>query len=86
MSVQIVNAPKKSHKARLVSYGDKLYNLRDLSETTPLGWSKERVSEYFEWSAKVIQGMRGANKALEDKLEEVLTAQGISLNSGEPSE
>ena len=86
MPMQIVNAPKKSHSARLVSYGDKLYNLRDLCETTPLGWSKERVSEYFEWSAKVIRGMQGANKALEDKLEEVLSAQGISLSSGEPSE
>ena len=84
--MQIVNAPKKSHKARLVSYGDKLYNLRDLNETTPSGWSKERVNEYFEWSSKVIQGMLGANKALEDKLEEVLSTHGISLTSAKPSE
>lgn len=84
--IQIVNAPNKSHKARLVSYADKLYNLRDLNNTTPLGWSKERVHEYFEWSAKVIQGMLGANKQLEDKLEEVLNTHGISLYSGEPPE
>lgn len=84
--MQIVNAPKKSHKARLVSYCDKLYNLRDLCEVTPVGWSKDRVTEYFQWSANVIRGMRGANKVLEDKLEEVLNTQGISLNSGEPSE
>ena len=47
------NAPKKSHKARLVSLGDKLYNLRDLARITPEGWTESRVQEYFEWSAQV---------------------------------
>lgn len=84
--MQIVNAPKKSHKARLVSYADKLYNLRDLNETTPVGWSKERVQEYFEWSAKVIRGMLGANKQLEAKLEHVLKTRGVSLHHAEPPE
>ena len=51
---QIINAPHKSHKARLVSYGDKLYNLRDLNNSTPDDWSQERAHEYFQWSAKVI--------------------------------
>ena len=81
--MQIVNAPKKSHKARLVSYADKLYNLRDLSETTPAGWSQERVHEYFEWSAKVVQHMLGANQRLEAKLEEILMTRGISLHNAE---
>ena len=83
--MQIVNAPKKSHKARLVSYADKLYNLRDLNETTPAGWSQERVHEYFEWSAKVVQCMLGSNDHLEAKLEEVLMTRGISLHNAEPS-
>ncbi len=52
-SSQIINAPHKSIKARLVSYADKLYNLRDLCTGTPEGWTQERVQEYFEWSAKV---------------------------------
>ena len=84
--MQIVNASKKSHRARLVSYADKLYNLRDLNKATPLGWSKERVDEYFEWSAKVIHGMLGDNKQLEDKLEEVFNTRGISLRNVEPCE
>ena len=54
-SLQIVNAPHKSHKARLIKLGDKLYNLRDLLITTPEGWSDDRVQEYFEWAAKVCQ-------------------------------
>lgn len=84
--MQIVNAPKKSHKARLVSYADKLYNLRDLNKTTPAGWSQERVHEYFEWSAKVVQCMLGANERLEAKVEEVLMTRGISLRNVEPPE
>jgi len=40
---QIVNAPKKSHKAKLVKIADKLYNLRDLEKETPIGWSEERA-------------------------------------------
>ena len=50
---QVLNAPKKSHKAKLVSLGDKLYNLRDLTRTTPEGWTDSRVQEYFEWSSQV---------------------------------
>ena len=40
---QIVNAPKKSHKAKLVKIADKLYNLRDLEKETPIRWSEERA-------------------------------------------
>jgi hypothetical protein len=40
---KIVTAPKKSHKAKLVKLGDKLYNIRDLLKETPQGWSEERA-------------------------------------------
>ena len=78
-SVQIENAHKKSPRARLVSYGDKLYNLRDLIRTVPDGWSEERVQEYFEWSGAVIRNMRGANDKLEAALEQVLQTRGVTL-------
>lgn len=68
-----------------MSCADKLYNLRDLNETTPLGWSNERVHEYFEWSAKVVRGMLGANKQLETKLKEVLATRSVSLLSDDPA-
>lgn len=48
-----MNAGHKSYKARLIKLADKLYNLRDLSQTTPVGWSEARVQEYFEWASKV---------------------------------
>lgn len=46
--LQIVNAPKRSYKAKLVILADKLYNLRDLQRSTPIGWSSNRVKEYFK--------------------------------------
>lgn len=51
----MLNAPNKSHKAKLISLGDKLYNLRDLTHTTPEGWMDSRVQEYFEWSSQVYK-------------------------------
>lgn len=35
--LQVVNAPHKSTKAKLVKLADKLYNLRDLNRATPVG-------------------------------------------------
>ena len=54
---KIVNAPNKSHKARLVALGDKLYNLRDLTRSHPDGWDEDRVHEYFVWASKVGKGV-----------------------------
>ena len=42
------------YQAKLVKLADKLYNLRDLERTTPVGWSQERKQEYFVWAAKVV--------------------------------
>lgn len=70
---------KKSPQARLVSYADKLYNLRDLTLSTPEGWAEERVQEYFEWSGKVLRNMLGANDKLEAQLEKVLNSRSVTL-------
>jgi guanosine-3',5'-bis(diphosphate) 3'-pyrophosphohydrolase len=70
---------KKSPQARLVSYADKLYNLRDLTRTTPEGWEEQRVQEYFQWSGKVLRNMLGANDKLEAELEKVLSSRGVTL-------
>lgn len=46
--LQIVHALTSSYEAKLVKLADKLYNLRDLEKETPVGWSSERVHEYFK--------------------------------------
>jgi len=76
--LQIEHAPHLSRRAKLVKMADKLYNLRDLKQLTPTGWSERRVQEYFEWAAKVVAGLRGASPALEDKLDAMFTERGVS--------
>lgn len=46
--LQIKHSPHISHEAKLVKLADKIYNLRDLLKATPVGWTSERVEEYFK--------------------------------------
>ncbi|XP_061180839.1 guanosine-3',5'-bis(diphosphate) 3'-pyrophosphohydrolase MESH1-like [Saccostrea echinata] len=74
---QIDHAPHASYKAKLVKLADKLYNLRDLNRCTPLGWQESRVTEYFQWAKKVVDGLRGTNQAMENSLDELFKERNI---------
>jgi len=76
--LQIVQARSSSHGAKLVKLADKLHNLRDLERSTPMGWTEERVSEYFSWSKKVVEGLRGTNISMEASLDELYQKHNIS--------
>ncbi|XP_041812170.1 guanosine-3',5'-bis(diphosphate) 3'-pyrophosphohydrolase MESH1 [Chelmon rostratus] len=76
---QVEHAPHCSHQAKLVKLADKLYNLRDLNRCTPVGWTAERVQEYFVWACEVVKGLRGTSSALEEKLEELFRQRGVQL-------
>lgn len=76
---QVEHAPHCSHQAKLVKLADKLYNLRDLNRCTPQGWSAERVQEYFVWAAQVVNGLRGTNPVLEEKLQQMFSERGVEL-------
>ena len=65
--LQIAHAPHASREAKLVKLADKLYNLRDLERSRPVGWSTERANNYFNWAAKVI--FRGEGGVLLVRLE-----------------
>ncbi|XP_003694310.1 guanosine-3',5'-bis(diphosphate) 3'-pyrophosphohydrolase MESH1 [Apis florea] len=67
--LQIENANKRSQKAKLIILADKLYNLRDLKENVPVGWSQDRVKEYFKWAKSVIDRCRKTNFILERELD-----------------
>ncbi|XP_073240825.1 guanosine-3',5'-bis(diphosphate) 3'-pyrophosphohydrolase MESH1-like [Porites lutea] len=83
--LQIVHAKSCSHKAKLVKLGDKLYNLRDLNRVTPEGWTKERVTEYFHWAHKVVEGLKGTNEALEREIYKLFVQRGVVEKSGSNS-
>lgn len=76
---QVEHAPHCSCQAKLVKLADKLYNLRDLNRCTPVGWTAERVQEYFVWASEVVKGLKGTNSALEEKLEELFRQRGVQL-------
>lgn len=48
--LQIEHTPHISHEAKLIKLADKIYNLRDLQRCTPVGWTPERIQEYFRVS------------------------------------
>ncbi|CAG12472.1 unnamed protein product, partial [Tetraodon nigroviridis] len=74
---QVEHAPHCSPQAKLVKLADKLYNLRDLNRCIPVGWTAERVQEYFLWACDVVKGLRGTNSVLEEKLDELFKQRGV---------
>ena len=63
--LQIEHAPHLSPRAKLVKLADKICNLRDLREHPPVGWSRSRKRQYFDWAWRVVDGLRGVHPDLE---------------------
>jgi (p)ppGpp synthase/HD superfamily hydrolase len=63
--LQIANAPKKSHRARLLKIADKTSNLRALAASPPAHWDRARASEYVDWAVQVVNRCRGLNARLD---------------------
>ena len=47
-------------------------NIQDVTANPPVGWPLQRIIDYFEWAEKVVAGLRGVNKKLEDMFDECL--------------
>lgn len=62
---QVQHAPHASHGAKLVKLADKICNLRDILASPPATWDAERKNAYFDWAARVIDGVRGVHPSLE---------------------
>ncbi len=71
---QIEHAPHLSRGARYIKLGDKISNIRDVSQNPPDGWSDERRLEYIAWGENVIAGLRGVNTNLENYFDELISA------------
>ncbi len=63
--LQEVHAPHASFRAQQVKLADKISNLRDLAGRPPAKWDLTRKRAYFDWSKRVIDGVRGRHAALE---------------------
>jgi guanosine-3',5'-bis(diphosphate) 3'-pyrophosphohydrolase len=70
--LQVEQAQHKSDNAKKLKIADKILNVRDITENPPIGWPLNRIIEYFDWAEKVVAGLRGVNKELEDMFDESL--------------
>lgn len=78
---QIEHAGSISPKARLIKFGDKICNVRDVTASPPAGWPLERRREYLDWTEQVLVGCRGCNPGLESYYDEVLRAGRAALGA-----
>jgi guanosine-3',5'-bis(diphosphate) 3'-pyrophosphohydrolase len=69
---QIEHAPHCSPEAKVVKIADKICNLRNILAAPPTDWSAERKQEYFDWSAKVVDGLRGTHTILENTFDSTI--------------
>jgi (p)ppGpp synthase/HD superfamily hydrolase len=67
---QIVGAPGKTLRARMIKIADKIANLRSIAESPPLGWSSRRKHEYIAWARQVVAACGRTNARLEALFEE----------------
>ncbi len=77
--LQIENANQLTPDAIIVRLADKIYNLRDLNRSTPVGWSEERVKEYFEWSSKIARQLIGHNTQMDAILKDLFHQRNIQI-------
>lgn len=69
--LQVEHAPHISDEAKLVKLADKICNLRDILASPPADWSADRKREYFDWAARVVEGLRGIHPELEAVFDEL---------------
>jgi guanosine-3',5'-bis(diphosphate) 3'-pyrophosphohydrolase len=70
--LQVIHAPHLSANAKKLKIADKILNVRDITNNPPTWWTQERIFEYFDWSEKVVAGLRGVNKKMEDMFDEAM--------------
>jgi guanosine-3',5'-bis(diphosphate) 3'-pyrophosphohydrolase len=70
--LQVEDAPRKSHRAKLLKLADKICNVNDILNAPPADWSLQRRREYLLWTEQVIEGLRGENPSLERRYDELL--------------
>ena len=69
--LQVTNAHKKSGRAQTLKLADKIFNLRSLLASPPVGWNMERKRQYFEWAKAVVSGLNSPNPILKKEFDRV---------------
>lgn len=69
---QIEHAPHLSPGAKTIKIADKISNVTDVTEDPAEHWTLQRRQEYILWAEKVVVGLRGVNRPLETKFDDVV--------------
>jgi guanosine-3',5'-bis(diphosphate) 3'-pyrophosphohydrolase len=70
--LQVKHAPDLSYAARIVKWGDKLVNCRDILTNPPEDWPIERRQNYIQWAADVLAQIRDTNPLLEAEFDQMV--------------
>lgn len=70
--LQVEHAPHLPPEAQCIKLADKLSNVRDVLANPPADWSDARRAEYVKWAKDVVDGVRGANPALEAAFDQAI--------------
>jgi len=62
---QVLSAPARSPRARMIKLADKTANLHSIHESPPVGWSGRRKREYVSWAREVAEACGPTNARLE---------------------
>jgi (p)ppGpp synthase/HD superfamily hydrolase len=78
---QVEHAAAKSVRAKILKLADKTSNLRSLTKSPPMDWSRQRKREYLDWAIEVAKGLRGSNAWLEARFAEAAEELARALKS-----
>jgi (p)ppGpp synthase/HD superfamily hydrolase len=67
--LQVEHTPEKSSRAQTLKLADKISNLRAIISSPPVGWSRERKQQYFEWARQVVSGIASPNQFLKSEFD-----------------
>ena len=67
--LQVEHTPHKSPRAQTLKLADKISNLRAIVSSPPVGWSRERKQQYFEWARQVVSGIASPNGYLKSEFD-----------------
>jgi GTP diphosphokinase / guanosine-3',5'-bis(diphosphate) 3'-diphosphatase len=70
--LQIEHAPHLTQRAKMLKMADKICNVFDMIHQPPPNWEETRRSDYLVWASQVVDGLRGANPALDAEFERVM--------------
>lgn len=70
--LQVEHAATISPEARQLKLADKIANVRELVQSPPAGWSRQRQRDYVSWSEEVVEQLRGCNARLEHHFNSVV--------------